>query len=56
MKQAEIEKTKEKRSLPMHESRNVDTSEKNAPGEIKIEYNDEKFKNMKYCEKYDSME
>ena len=23
--------TKEKRSLPMHESRNVDTSEKNAP-------------------------
>ena len=50
----------------MHESRNVDTSEKNAPSKIKIEYsffdhrkrklyNDEKCKNMKYCVKYDSM-
>ena len=38
MKQVEIEKKKEKRSSPMHESRNVDTSEKNAPSKIKIEY------------------
>ena len=30
--------TKEKRSLPMHESRNVDTSEKNAPSKIEIKY------------------
>ena len=32
------QETKERRSLPMHESRNVDTSEKNAPSKIKIEY------------------